>query len=135
MLNKKDYEMGSKSNDDFTVAMKKVIESEHFLDFADSTAINEEMFVKFWTFFNKLFMKLDRNNDQRVSVIEAQKYLTERANEKGLKKDHIIYQEVVNFMRQGGDDHDGNVTIIEFFINLPNFEAFFVNFDVNDETA
>jgi len=78
-----------------------VIESENFLNFADSTAITEEMFVKFWTFFNKLFMKLDRNNDQRVSVIEAQKYLTERANEKGLKKDHIIYQEVVNFMRQG----------------------------------
>ena len=34
-------------------------------------------------------------------MIEAQKYLTERANEKGLKKDHIIYQEVVDFMRQG----------------------------------
>lgn len=94
MLNKKNYEMGSKSNDDFTVAMvslwnflgfsrlvdfrtktlvminkftyrlfkKKVIESVHFLNFADSTEINEEMFVKFWTFFNKLFMKLDRNN-------------------------------------------------------------------------
>ena len=44
---------------------------------------------------------LTKNSDQRVSVIEAQKYLTERANEKGLKKDHIIYQEVVDFMRQG----------------------------------
>ena len=34
-------------------------------------------------------------------MIEAQKYLTERANERGLNKDHIIYQEVVDFMRQG----------------------------------
>ena len=41
---------------------KQVIESEHFLNFADANEINEEMFVKFWTFFNKLFMKLDRNN-------------------------------------------------------------------------
>jgi len=43
-----------------------VIESENFLNFADSTAITEEMFVKFWTFFNKLFMKLDRNNGKFI---------------------------------------------------------------------
>ena len=39
-----------------------------------------------------------------------------------------MYGIVSNFMRNSGKNDDGNLTVVEFFVNLKNFREIYVEF-------
>jgi len=128
MIKQGKLEMGSKSADDFTAAMHNVITSEAWMN-SDTNEISEEVFVKFWKNFYKLFYTLDRNKDQKVTVSEALDWFQKREKEKGLSRSNDMYQYVVDFMKQGDEDHAGYLSIVEFFVNLQGFKDIVKKFD------
>ena len=73
-----------------------------------------------------MFNKIDENGDEAVSVLECAKMLETLADEKGLKKDEIMKK--VNFFFETADfNNDGEITMMEFFIRLPELEKLLAN--------
>ena len=66
--------------------------------------------------------------DQNVSVNDALKWFQKKAAKFGLDKSENMYGTVSNFMRNSGKNDDGNLTVVEFFVNLKNFREIYVEF-------
>ena len=70
--------------------------------------------------------KMDTNGDKAVTVLECAKLLESLADERGLKKDDIMKK--VNFFFETADfNNDGEITMMEFFIRLPELEKLLAN--------
>ena len=52
--------------------------------------------------------------------------LEERASKFGLSKDQV-YSKVAKFLNMADIDGDKKITLIEFFVQLPNLEEFLLN--------
>lgn len=128
MIKNGNLKMGSVAPEDFTAAMQNLIKSEKWMG-NETGSLDAETFVKFYKKFYNLFYKLDRNGDQKVTVTEALDWFQKREKEKGLTRSDNMYKFVVDFMKQGDTDHDGSLSIVEFFVNLQGFRDVVIKFD------
>merc|ERR1711933_133644 len=122
------FKMGSCTEQDFADAMRYVIQSDEWLGKKDTEEVDEAIFIEFFQCFYKLFYAIDRQGDQNVSVNDALKWFQKKAAKFGLDKSENMYGTVSNFMRNSGKNDDGNLTVVEFFVNLKNFREIYVEF-------
>lgn len=85
--------------------------------------------------------------DQNVSVNDALKWFQSKAKQFGLDRSgkatyqsmketkafslDNMYGTVSEFMRRSGKNEDGNLTVVEFFVNLKSFREIYVDFKKN----
>ena len=65
-------------------------------------------------------------SDGEIELTECVDLLEERADKFGLTRDSI-YKKVVHFYNMADKDGDKKITLIEFFVSLPNLEDFLLN--------
>ncbi|CAG5103316.1 Oidioi.mRNA.OKI2018_I69.chr1.g715.t1.cds [Oikopleura dioica] len=105
---------------EFSAALKTYISKLKY-DKTRPGELNEEEFVKFWADLYAFFNKIDKDGDKQIEVIETVELLEARADRYGLTKDDIMKK--VDFFYKNADyNKDGKISIIEFFISLPELE-------------
>ena len=67
-------------------------------------------------------------SDQNVSVNDALKWFQKKAKQFGLDRSDNMYGTVSDFMHKSGKNDDGNLTVVEFFVNLKNFREVYEDF-------
>ena len=88
--------------------------------------MNEEEYVKFWADMYAMFDKIDKDGDKSIAVVECTALLEKLADKFNLTKDDIMKK--VDFFYSTADfNNDGKISIMEFFISLPELEKMLTN--------
>merc|ERR1712179_816979 len=112
----------AKKQQQFSSAMARYLDKLNY-DKEKKGELNEEEFVKFWADFYALFDKIDKDGDGEIAIVECVELLDQRADRFGLAKADL-YKRVVHFYNLADQDGDRKISLVEFFIQLPQLEDF-----------
>jgi Ca2+-binding EF-hand superfamily protein len=117
--------LGKNTLNEFQASMKHYLDNFNY-DKTKDNELNETEFVNFWSDLYAIFAKIDKDGDGNIAIIECVALLDDKAEKYGLAKADL-FKKVVHFFNQADVDGDRQISLIEFFIKLPQLEEFLLN--------